>query len=206
MSLIYPSYFPNIANYIVFHHSRKICFEVQDHYQKQTFRNRCYIYGSNGLMGLHIPVHYTQKKRQKTSDIIIDNSSPWKVNHWKSLESAYRTSPFFEFYEDDLRPLFENKDDVLLPFLYKCMNAINLCIDLDLCYIESNTFEKNHPEDFRFLINARSKNEIKTTPYIQVFQNKFGYLNNLSILDLLFNLGPDTLRYLEAHPPIEPTI
>ena len=206
MSLIYPSYFPNIASYIVFHHSEKICFEVQDHYQKQTFRNRCYIYGANGLMGLHIPVHYTQKKRQKTSDIIIDNSSLWKANHWKSLESAYRTSPFFEFYEDDLRPLFENKDELLLPFLYKCMTGINLCLGLELSYSESELFEKNHPNDFRFLINARSKNEITTTPYIQVFQNKFGYLNNLSILDLLFNLGPEALHYLEAHPSIKPTI
>lgn len=154
-------------------------------------------------MGLHIPVHYTQKKRQKTSEIIIDNSSPWKANHWKSLESAYRTSPFFEFYEDDLRPLFEKKDEMLLPFLYDCMNGINLCLGLELSYVESKIFEKNHHRDFRFLINARSKNEIKTIPYIQVFQNKFGYLNNLSILDLLFNLGPDTLRYLDEHPPIE---
>ena len=97
MCLLYPSYFPNIASYVILTQHKDLCFEVNDNYQKQTYRNRCYIYGANGKMGLHIPVHYTQNKRQKTQDILIDNATPWKNVQWKSIESAYKTSPFFEF-------------------------------------------------------------------------------------------------------------
>lgn len=203
MSLIYPSYFPNIASYIVLVQSENICFEIEDSYQKQTFRNRCYLYGANGLMGLHIPVHFTQKNRQKTREIQIDNTSLWKSIHWKSIESAYRTSPFFEFYEDDLRPLFEKKDTFLLPFLFDCIEHINQCLGFEFSYTTSTIFEKKYDPDFRYLINARSKTNLNTKKYFQVFQNKFGYLSNLSVLDLLFNLGPEALNFLKTHPIIE---
>ena len=116
MSLIYPSYIPSIANYIIFVQNKNIVFEMHDNYQKQTLRNRCYIYGANGKLGLHIPVHYSQLNRQQTREIRIDNSTNWKSIHWKSIESAYRTSPFFEFYEDELKPLFSKKSDELTSF------------------------------------------------------------------------------------------
>ena len=203
MALIYRSYFPNITNYLVFINSNKVCFEIHDNYQKQTYRNRCYLYGANGIMGLHIPVHYTQNNRQKTGEIKIDNSSSWKSTHWKSLESAYSTSPFFEFYKDDLRPLFQTKTDFLLPFLFECMERINQCLEFEFTYSTSNRFEKECVDDYRFLVDARSKTVVHTKPYIQVFQHKFGYLNNLSVLDLLFNLGPEALPYLLAHPPVK---
>lgn len=203
MSLIYPSYFPNISSYVVFAKSDKICFEVQDNYQKQTYRNRCYLYGANGLMGLHIPVHYTQNNRQKTTEIRIDNSSPWKSIHWKSIESAYSTSPFFEFYEDDLRPLFQKKDSLLLPFLFECIDCINACLELNFTHITSSVFKKKCDNDYRSLIYVQPKTIFQTEPYIQVFQHKFGYLNNLSILDLLFNLGPEALNYLQSHPTVK---
>ena len=100
MTLLYPTYFPNVASYIVMAKTEKIEFEVQDSYQKQTYRNRCYIYGANGKLGLHIPVQYSQNNRQNTSEILIDNTTNWQSIHWKSIESAYKTSPFFEYYED----------------------------------------------------------------------------------------------------------
>ena len=125
MSLIYPSYIPSIANYIIFVQNKNIVFEMHDNYQKQTLRNRCYIYGANGQLGLHIPVHYSQLNRQQTREIRIDNSTNWKSIHWKSIESAYRTSPFFEFYEDDLKPLFSKKSDELTSFNFECISRIN---------------------------------------------------------------------------------
>ena len=94
-------------------HAEKLVFEVQDSYQKQTYRNRCYICGANGKLGLHIPVKYSQKNRQNTSEILIDNSSNWQSIHWKSLESAYKTSPYFEYYQDDLVSLFTTKKESL---------------------------------------------------------------------------------------------
>ena len=203
MCLIYPSYFPNIASCITIVQSKKICFEIEDNYQKQTFRNRCYIYGANGKLGLHIPVHYTQKKRQKTKDIRIDNSSKWKSIHWKSIESAYRTSPFFEFYEDDFQSLFKNKSEWLMDYNFQCIDLIQQCLDVDFGYKTSTNFEKEVEDDFRPLINVKNHEHIQTNPYIQVFENKHGYINNLSVLDVVFNLGTEALSYLLNHPKIK---
>jgi hypothetical protein len=202
MSLIYPSYFPNISSYIVISQSKSICFEVEDNYQKQTFRNRCYIYGANGKLGLHIPVHYTQLKRQKTKDIRIDNSTNWKSIHWKSIESAYRTSPFFEFYEDDFQAIYENKSEWLMEFNFQCIDLIQQCLDVDFNCKTSTFYQKETEFDYRFLINVKNHENIQTHPYIQVFKNKHGYLNNLSVLDVLFNLGPETLPYFLNHTPV----
>ena len=159
-------------------HAEKLVFEVQDSYQKQTYRNRCYICGANGKLGLHIPVKYSQKNRQNTSEILIDNSSNWQSIHWKSLESAYKTSPYFEYYQDDLVSLFTTKKESLLGF-----------------NLEFN--KEKQQKEYRYLVNARKESEIKINPYIQVFQEKHGFINNLSILDLLFNEGPNAKSYIQ---------
>ena len=203
MCLIYPSYFPSITNYVVFTQNQNICFEIQDNYQKQTYRNRCYIYGANGKLGLHIPVHYTQNNRQKTQEILIDNNSAWKSVHWKSIESAYKTSPFFEFYQDELKPLFKKTDNLLLPFVWECFETINRCIEFELHYKTSKIFNKNTAvNDFRHLISPQKNILTKFNPYIQVFQTKHHFIPNLSILDLLFNIGPETLSFLKKHPSV----
>lgn len=199
MTLIYPTYFPNVASYIVMTHAESLIFEVQDSYQKQTYRNRCYIYGSNGKLGLHIPVQHSQKNRQNTSEILIDNSSRWQSTHWKSLESAYKTSPFFEFYQDDLISLFTTKKDSLLAFNFECIEVINSCLDLNIDYSMSLEFNKEiQHKEYRYLVNARKESETIITPYMQVFNDKYGFINNLSILDLLFNEGPNAKFYLRT--------
>jgi hypothetical protein len=134
--------------------------------------------------------------------VLIDNSVSWKKNHWKSIESAYKTSPFFEFYEDDIKPLFEKKHKFLLDYNIECIEKINYCLELNLNYKFTTEYEKKiNDNDFRFLVD-KSKKKIETSPYIQVFKIKYGYLPNLSILDLLFNLGPESTSYLINHPEI----
>jgi hypothetical protein len=134
--------------------------------------------------------------------VLIDNSVSWKKNHWKSIESAYKTSPFFEFYEDDIKPLFEKKHKFLLDYNIECIEKINYCLELNLNYKFTTEYEKKiNDNDFRFLVD-KSKKKIETSPYIQVFKIKYGYLSNLSILDLLFNLGPESTSYLINHPKI----
>ena len=198
MTLLYPTYFPNIASYIVMAQAERLVFEVQDSYQKQTYRNRCYIYGANGKLGLHIPVQYSQKNRQNTSEILIDNSSNWQSIHWKSLESAYKTSPYFEYYQDDLVSLFTTKKESLLEFNLECIEIINSCLNLSIKYSKSLEFNKEKQQkEYRYLVNARKESEIKINPYIQVFQEKHGFINNLSILDLLFNEGPNAKSYIQ---------
>ena len=201
MTLLYPTYLPNIATYTVLVQNNDSVFEVHDSYQKQTYRNRSHIYGANGKLSLNIPVNYSQNNRQNTQEVKIDNTSKWQSIHWKSIESAYKTSPFFEYYEDDLVELYTTSKASLLEFNFECIAVINQCLGFEREISKSEQFTKISSEtDYRFLVNARKEATIETTAYIQVFQEKYGFINNLSILDLLFNEGPNTLNYLKNHP------
>lgn len=198
--IIHPTYLPNIAHFVAMANSKEIAFEMDDNFVKQTYRNRSYIYGANGKLALNIPVVHSQKNRQKYRDVKIFNEEKWQNLHWKSLLSAYRTSPFFEYYEDELRPLFELKTDYILDFNFKCFETICDCLQLELNYtkteIYNNTFESGI--DLRNLVNAKKEIQFKFEPYTQVFSNKHSFIPNLSILDLLFNEGPNSIGYLES--------
>ncbi|MEW4925145.1 WbqC family protein [Algibacter sp. 2305UL17-15] len=198
--IIHPTYFPNIAHFIAMVRAKNITFEMQDNFVKQTYRNRTYIYGANGKLMLNIPVIYSQKNRQKYSDVKIFNEEKWQLQHWKSLESAYKTSPFFEFYEDEIKPLFFEEAEYLLEFNIKCFQVICECLQLELETSKTITFEKKVKDktDFRFLVNSKIETIHNFETYTQVFSNKLGFINNLSILDLLFNEGPNALNYLES--------
>jgi len=200
MTLIHPTYFPNVAHFASIIHSEKLLFEVHDNYQKQTYRNRTNIYGANGKLALTVPIIYSQKNRQLYRDIKIFNDDKWQALHWKSLQSAYRTSPFFEFYEDELSPLFNTKQTFLLEFNFKCLEVIFNCLQLDFNYQITSVFETKPSNclDYRHLVNARKEKKYQFKPYTQVFSNKHGYINNLSILDLLFNEGTNTVPYLQS--------
>ncbi|PNQ72236.1 hypothetical protein C1T31_13000 [Hanstruepera neustonica] len=198
--LIHPTYFPNIAHFSAMVQADTVTFEWDDNFQKQTYRNRCYVYGANGKLSLNIPVIHTQKKRQKYRTVKIQNSEKWQRNHWKSLESAYRTSPYFEFYEDELKFLFETPVDNLYDFNLTCIETICDCLQIDLKTDKSVTYEKTSTTetDFRFLVNAKQETTMPFDNYIQVFADKHGFIGNLSILDLLFNEGPNSINYLES--------
>ncbi len=198
--LVHPMYFGSVAQYVAIAQSEDIVFENEDNYQKQTYRNRTYIYGANGRLLLTIPIKHTGKKgRQLYKDVRIENDFEWQTLHWRSLETAYRTSPFFEYYEDELVHLFEKKREFLLDFNYECMQAINDCLQLDLSFSKTEEFIKE-PEDaidLRALINAKKEKKHDLESYTQVFTEKHGFIPNLSILDLLFNEGTNALTYLE---------
>ncbi len=200
--LLHPGYFPNIATYIGLAKASEVSFEVHDNYQKQTYRNRTVIYSANGKIALIVPVKFSHNNRQLYRDVKIANDGKWQSTHWKSLHSAYSTSPFFEYYADDLAPLFQDEQEFIMEFNFKCLDVIAECLQWDLKYTSSNSYEKiPNKSDLRDLINARKEKEIQCEPYSQVFSNKYGYINNLSILDLLFNEGPNTLNYLQSQNP-----
>jgi WbqC-like protein family len=198
--IIHPTYFPNISHFVGIVTADNVVFDVEDNYQKQTYRNRTYIYGANGKLSLSIPVKHTHKNRQLYKDVKIVNDTNWQLSHWKSLQSAYRTSPFFEFYEDELAPLFHKKQQYVLEFNFKCLNVIADCLQLDLNYKTTSIYQKEllNFQDLRFLVNARKEQEQHFEAYTQVFSNKHGYINNLSVLDLLFNEGTNALNYLHS--------
>ena len=196
--LLHPTYFPNLAHFAAILKSDNVCFEMSDNYQKQTYRNRTEIYGANGKLALTVPVSYTQKNRQLYKDVKIANENPWQQQHLKSLQSAYRMSPFFEFYIDDLIPLFEKQFNFILDFNLSCFEILLECLQLSITTSKTQIFEKEteYKTDFRSLVN-RNHNVNTFQYYTQVFTEKHGFISNLSILDLLFNEGPNTELYLK---------
>ena len=192
--IIHPNYFPNIQQFTQILKAEKILFEVSDNYQKQTYRNRTYIYGANGKLGLFIPVIHTHKNRELYKDVKISYESDWMALHLKSLQSAYRSSPYFEYFEDDFIKLYSEKEIFLSEFNIKCIHLITELLDVNLNHEKSESYNENYSgvNDLRDLSVARKEKEYATPKYIQVFESKHGYLPNLSILDILFSEGNNT--------------
>ncbi|MDA8731630.1 WbqC family protein [Flavobacteriaceae bacterium] len=197
MALFIPTYFSPISQYQALLNSNSITFEVEDNYQKQTYRNRCYIYGANGKQLLNIPVSIPKStKKTKSKDILVENSN-WQKQHYKSLEAAYNHSPFFEFYKDDLQKLFSKKYTYLLDVNLDSFAFIMEALELSKEYSLSKVYEETKLNDFRNLADSKKKVEISFLSYIQMFDQKFGFLKNLSILDLLFMEGPNSINFLK---------
>ncbi len=202
--LIHPVVFPSVSHFIVMYHANEILFEIHDHFEKQTYRNRYYIHGAHGKQLLTVPVKHSKSNRHRaTKDIEIANEFNWQRQHWKSIETAYRTSPYFEYYEDDLKPLFEQKFDKLIDFNIKTIERIFELLDLAFRFSFTKKYEKNPGGiiDFRYLVNAKSHFDFKErlSPYFQQFSDRNGFLPDLSMLDLLFMQGPEAAVYLKNH-------
>ena len=200
MSLVLSSvYAGNLVYYSLITNSNKIILDVYENFNKQSFRNRCVIASPNGPLKLIIPT--LRKSKNIVKDVKIDNTQNWKKIHWKSLESSYRSSPYFEFYEDEFYSLyFKNKNDFLFEFNNKINLAVLKCLGIETEIIISSSYvEKDlDVEDFRNTIPSKSKGleKFKEIKYNQVFQEKQSFLPNLSILDLLFNEGPLAKQFL----------
>ena len=199
--LLHPTYFPSISHFVAMAQSENITFEIEDNFQKQTNRNRTYIYSPNGIQLLNIPVKHSKESHQKTKDIRIESDFDWQKQHFKSLEAAYRNSPFFEFFEDDIRPLFEKKYDFLLDLNFEALAILSKCLRMKIDY--KTTTEYFHDvdtaifTDFRALVNGKKDLSLFEN-YTQVFDDKYGFINNLSVLDLLFNEGKYAAEYLKT--------
>ena len=178
--------------------------ERYDHYIKQTYRNRCYIMGANGILPLSIPVLKGRATKTYVRDIRIDYHKKWQKLHWRSIESAYRHSPFFEFYMDEFSPFYEQKFEFLLDFNAALLEVVLQAMEIDNTIRYSSEFIdvtlKNYT-DFRETIHP--KRDLSSDPlfvpvsYQQVFAKRLGFMANLSIIDLLFNEGPNARSVLQ---------
>ena len=195
--LVQPSYFASISTYVAIANASKVSFEINDNFQKQTNRNRMYIYSPNGLQMLNVPIKHSGEIHQKTKDIRIENDFNLQKQHFKSLEAAYRSSPFFEYFEDQLLPIFTKKHTFLLDLNFETTSFIYSSLRLNNVFLKTTEYLQISAEtDFRNLVNGK-KDTATFTAYPQVFQEKVGFLNNLSVLDLIFNEGKFALEYLK---------
>ena len=197
-SLLLPTYFPSISHFAVMAQSESITFEMEDNFQKQTNRNRTYIYSPNGIQLLNIPVKHSKIAHQKTKDVLIENEFDWQKQHFKSLEAAYRSSPFFEFFEDDIIPVFEKKHTYLMDLNLEVLEITSKCLRMKLQFEKTSEYfhEASNTTDFRYLANGK-KDANSFEKYPQVFDDKHGFINNLSVLDLIFNEGKFAMDYLK---------
>jgi WbqC-like protein family len=201
--LIYPTYFPSISHFVAIAQTDKIIFEMEDNFQKQTNRNRMYIYSPNGVQLLNIPIKHSDNPHQKTKDVKLENDFDWQKQHLKSLEAAYRSSPFFEYFEDELLPIFNKKHTFLMDLNLETFELVSNFLRNTFDFSKTSEYfsEATEGTDLRNLANGKKDASIFES-YPQVFGSKHGFIGNLSVLDLIFNEGRFALDYLKSQKQI----
>ena len=217
--LLQTTYFGPVQWYQKLNRYDRVLIEQHDSYQKQTYRNRCVIATANGVQALTVPVEHpsvTHRPSPITKDLRISDHNQWRRVHWNALQSAYSESPFFEYYADDIRPFFEKRYEFLIDFNEAIRQTICELIDLHPHVEYTTAFlppatapfppattpdgsPSGLPADYRSAIHAKHPQpdaDFEPKRYWQVFQHKHGFLPNLSILDLLFCMGPESVFYL----------
>lgn len=192
------AYLPPVSYFISLTETDKVILEANENYVKQSYRNRCRIATANGVETLTIPVESGSGKKISIRDVRISAHGDWQKNHWRAINSAYRSSPFFEYLQDDFAPFYEKKWTFLWDYNYELLTLILDFLSLEKTILFTKTFEDecSDSKDFRYLIHPKKKPICSVEPYYQVFENKFGFLSELSIIDLIFNLGNETILYL----------
>ncbi|MCD7901179.1 MAG: WbqC family protein [Bacteroides sp.] len=183
----------------------KIIIEQHDHYMKQTYRNRCHIAGPGGILPLSIPVVRSENPKSPMKDIRISDHGNWRHLHWNAIESAYNSTPFFEYYKDDFRPFYEKKYPFLVDYSEELFRLICELIDISPDVTRSDSYKTEFkPNEFDFRETIHPKKDFREAdpdfiaqPYYQVFEERHGFLPDLSIIDLLFNMGPESLLVLQ---------
>jgi len=196
-ALFSTAYFAPIQYFAHLTRSTDPIVESCEHFIKQTYRNRCIIATANGLMPLSLPIDKSDSEKTNIRDVKLSNHGNWQHLHWNGIESAYNSSPFFEYYQDDLRPFFENEPGYLFDFNESIRMKICEVLDIQREVRYSQEYIKEGElttgwQDFRGIIHPK-KNPAEVD---RVFDRKFGFQPNLSILDLLFNMGPESILYL----------
>ncbi|RFM32708.1 WbqC family protein [Chitinophaga silvisoli] len=200
--LIESQYFPNLFFYKTLINHDELLIEKYEHYQKLSFRNRCYIAGPNGSILLSVPLSRGKNQRTVMKDVKISNEENWQAQHWKTLVSAYRRSPWFEYYEEELGQLYERPFEYLMDWNEACFEWANKTIGLSFPTTYTTEYSKQYTDanltDARDLMVPGTENaKTDLVEYTQVFQDRVGFLPNLSILDLIFCEGKRTLALLK---------
>ncbi|MBN1143812.1 MAG: WbqC family protein [Bacteroidales bacterium] len=195
--LLSTAYLPPVQYLSKFLSGNNMLIEKHEHYQKQSYRNRCYIYGANGKQCLVIPVKKMHGDKMPIAEVEIDYVTNWQKIHLKSIESAYRLSAFYEYYADDFSRFYIRKTRFLFDWNMDLLTFLLKAFHITGTPSPTTTFEKNAERiaDFRNSIHPKDRLNISDPgfnplPYQQVFSERYGFISNLSAIDLLFNEGP----------------
>ena len=200
--LLSTAYLPLVSWMAVAFQSGSIGIEIHETYPKQTFRNRCNIATSSGILSLTVPVNRINGNHTKTADMAIDNSTNWQHLHWQSIITAYNKSPYFLYYRDLFEPVYHKQHKLLIDLNQELLAILIKSLKKDSVLFSLTTQYTTDPPyiDLRNSFHPKNKpyqiNTCELPRYIQVFEEKHGFIPDLSIIDLLFNLGPDAIQYL----------
>ena len=195
------SYLPPVQYISKFLLYDTVSIEKHENYQKQSYRNRCYIYGANGKQCLIIPIKKNHGEKTRIDEVEIEYKSKWQKIHLKSIESAYRLSAFYEYYIDELIPVFKQEIPRLFDWNMNLLKKILELLEIKAEPEKTLKWEEEVQHDYRQCINPKKRLEIhdehfNPQPYQQVFLERYGFIPNLSIIDLLFNEGPEARTIL----------
>ena len=174
--------------------------EDAETYQKQSYRNRAYIMTAGGVQTLILPTRH-ETQRSCIRDVRIDYKCPWQLKHWRAIESAYSGTPYFLYFKDFLYPFFEKRYEFLFDYNLKLTEVLLQLFKIKKVPAFTGTFEKEYHErfDLRNLIHPKKEHFFQEKPYHQIFDDRFSFIGNLSVIDLLFNTGPDREYLLNLH-------
>ncbi len=194
------AYFPPLIHFAWLYQAKDIQIEQFETYPKQTYRNRCNILTANGLQSLSIPVIKPFGAKTLSRDVKISYDEPWQQLHWRAIKTAYNSSPFLLYYEDELKLFLKKKHPFLLDLNEAVILLINSLMDWEISFKRTDEFvfpnEIPPGEDKRFVLTPKNTITYNLPSYIQVFSDQYPFFENLSILDLIFNLGPEAESYL----------
>lgn len=194
--------FPNILWWAKVLETGIVSFDTAERFQKMSYRNRYYITGSNGLIALSIPLVQGREQRKAMADVGISNDTAWQIQHWRTLTSVYRRSPYFDHYEPELRHLFEKEFTHLAAFNLASIHWLKDQLDITLDEIISSEYIRDYGDDYtdiRHLKPAMERKPLATSLYYQLFTERNGFFPNLSLLDLLFSKGPHTSEWIKQN-------
>jgi hypothetical protein len=179
-------------------HKQNILIEQDEHLVKQTYRNRAHVYSPDGLLALTVPVVKGSKVHTSIKEVKISYDFKWQRLHWMSLQSCYRRSAYFEYYEDDFARFYEDKFDYLFDYNEQLLRMLLGMMKIKTELHFTADYQPAYPgmADYRLSFSAKKDPDLEQKPYFQVFEERKGFLKNLSIVDLLFNQGPQTINYL----------